>query len=632
MAAGAPVTVATAQILVTVGGDAGVKLAEIGSVGAESLAATQLQAEALSNSLQRASTSAGDLGANELALTGSSQDATVAMEEQSAAAELFNKKLGKLLDGTTILTKFFKTFSSFLVASLIYGAISKLIGGVTELAGGTKEATKAADDFTSAIDSVHQAQLRLSSGTFDTIKLMRLPDGTLQSVRSYGAEIDALQKKITATQDALQAARDSGGGPWAKLLGKDTDGFAAEISTLTAALTTEEQNAAIAAAGDNETIIEAHLRLMNQQLELTKYLDGADQRAATAQAAIDKSTQAASASMLQWNVQSKEGLKIALQAPQEQETYALKLKATTAALQMNVDVTSQKLIVDKLLSDHQLTVFANSANELNARRDLLGLNQDEIEQLQLRQQLAGTMSSTDAYGSAAIQKQIDMLKQLQSAEHYNQMATDVAGALAQVPENALFEGNLKKAVQDAFMQAARLTFTDMVTKPIADALTSVLVETAKDTPAMLAQVALATAMTDATPAMYTLSAALYLRAAAAAFFFADGGIAPGGFRAFASGGIATQPTVGLVGEGNYNEAVVPLPDGKSIPVQMQGGGNGGGDFHVHVHMNVAAIDSRDFRAHLSQNADHVGDLIVAQMRGRNRGLLDRTRMAARGRS
>ena len=54
------------------------------------------------------------------------------------------------------------------------------------------------------------------------------------------------------------------------------------------------------------------------------------------------------------------------------------------------------------------------------------------------------------------------------------------------------------------------------------------------------------------------------------FAFANGGVIPGGFKAFASGGIITQPTLGLVGEGRFNEAVVPLPDGKSIPVQMAG--------------------------------------------------------------
>ena len=57
--------------------------------------------------------------------------------------------------------------------------------------------------------------------------------------------------------------------------------------------------------------------------------------------------------------------------------------------------------------------------------------------------------------------------------------------------------------------------------------------------------------------------------------FANGGIAAGGFTAFANGGMVTGPTMGLVGEGKYNEAIVPLPDGKSIPVQMTGTSGGG---------------------------------------------------------
>jgi len=51
---------------------------------------------------------------------------------------------------------------------------------------------------------------------------------------------------------------------------------------------------------------------------------------------------------------------------------------------------------------------------------------------------------------------------------------------------------------------------------------------------------------------------------------ANGAVWKGGFQAFANGGMVTSPTLGLVGEGKYNEAIVPLPDGRSIPVQMQG--------------------------------------------------------------
>ena len=67
------------------------------------------------------------------------------------------------------------------------------------------------------------------------------------------------------------------------------------------------------------------------------------------------------------------------------------------------------------------------------------------------------------------------------------------------------------------------------------------------------------------------------------FGFAQGGIMPvkglagGGYASssrmrFGTGGIATRPTY-MVGEGKHNEAVVPLPDGRTIPVTMQGAGN-----------------------------------------------------------
>jgi tape measure domain-containing protein len=74
------------------------------------------------------------------------------------------------------------------------------------------------------------------------------------------------------------------------------------------------------------------------------------------------------------------------------------------------------------------------------------------------------------------------------------------------------------------------------------------------------------------------------------FQFANGGIAPGGFRAFASGGVVTGPTLGLVGEGRYNEAVIPLPDGKSVPVNLRGGSNGNNG-PVNVVVNVDAKGS-----------------------------------------
>jgi tape measure domain-containing protein len=68
--------------------------------------------------------------------------------------------------------------------------------------------------------------------------------------------------------------------------------------------------------------------------------------------------------------------------------------------------------------------------------------------------------------------------------------------------------------------------------------------------------------------------------------FANGGIAPGGFTAFANGGMVTGPTMGLVGEGRYNEAIVPLPDGKSIPVDL--GGATGSQITSNIVVNVSS--------------------------------------------
>jgi hypothetical protein len=78
---------------------------------------------------------------------------------------------------------------------------------------------------------------------------------------------------------------------------------------------------------------------------------------------------------------------------------------------------------------------------------------------------------------------------------------------------------------------------------------------------------------------------------------------------YASGGIVRQPTLGLVGEGRYDEAIVPLPNGRSIPVEMKGSGQ-----NNNVTVNVA-IDSQgnarqDAQADSNQGAN-LGSAIAA---------------------
>ena len=55
-------------------------------------------------------------------------------------------------------------------------------------------------------------------------------------------------------------------------------------------------------------------------------------------------------------------------------------------------------------------------------------------------------------------------------------------------------------------------------------------------------------------------------------FFAKGGIIPGGtsFTSRAAGGVTSGPEMALIGEGKNNEAVVPLPNNREIPVELKG--------------------------------------------------------------
>jgi hypothetical protein len=70
-----------------------------------------------------------------------------------------------------------------------------------------------------------------------------------------------------------------------------------------------------------------------------------------------------------------------------------------------------------------------------------------------------------------------------------------------------------------------------------------------------------------------------------------GALFGGGAKKMATGGIVQKPTAAIIGEGGMNEAVVPLPNGKAIPVDFglkgkKGGMLGGGDTNTNITVNV----------------------------------------------
>ena len=91
---------------------------------------------------------------------------------------------------------------------------------------------------------------------------------------------------------------------------------------------------------------------------------------------------------------------------------------------------------------------------------------------------------------------------------------------------------------------------------------------------------------------------------------ASGGVVSGGLgrvlpvHGYLKGGpIVDGPHVALIGEGKMNEAVVPLPDGKTIPVSMNGGGG------TSISINIDAIDSGSVKTMLIDEASTLTNII-----------------------
>lgn len=98
--------------------------------------------------------------------------------------------------------------------------------------------------------------------------------------------------------------------------------------------------------------------------------------------------------------------------------------------------------------------------------------------------------------------------------------------------------------------------------------------------------------------------------------FANGGIVMGGFKAFADGGVVTGPTLGLVGEGRYNEAIIPMPNGRSVPVDLQGAAGGNTNVVVNVDAKGSAASGDETRANAFGRviANAVQEEIIRQKR------------------
>lgn len=112
-------------------------------------------------------------------------------------------------------------------------------------------------------------------------------------------------------------------------------------------------------------------------------------------------------------------------------------------------------------------------------------------------------------------------------------------------------------------------------------------------------------------------------------FFVSQGLARGGvfdgsfvpFRAFSSGGIARSPTLGLVAEAGYPEAVVPMLDGRSIPVSFRMPQNIGNLNQAPIYVVNVLNPAEVTRMGLPANARIIHNEVVGDLR--NHGSIHR---------
>jgi lambda family phage tail tape measure protein len=200
------------------------------------------------------------------------------------------------------------------------------------------------------------------------------------------------------------------------------------------------------------------------------------------------------------------------------------------------------------------------------------------------------------FGEAEAQKIFDLEKTKKNIEDVRDAASAMGDAFGEAFKGVITgSASVQEALAGMFRSIAD-SFADMVAKMIAEWLKAQLIR------GFMSLFPGGSALAGATSAAST---GLSFDPGGMAGFsapwaFANGGIASGGFQAFANGGIVKGPTLGLVGEGRYNEAIVPLPDGKSIPVDLGGGASNQINSNITVNVNNGQAQSNAMGSNSSE--------------------------------
>ena len=283
------------------------------------------------------------------------------------------------------------------------------------------------------------------------------------------------------------------------------------------------------------------------------------------------------------------------------KTVLEQLKIEEEQLGKNVSLTEKqkKLKQEDIEYQTKIAEFNKAKLEQDREFELTAANiaaygGTQLEQLEAQLELAKELGLTEKESLLTHQIKTEQLREQEQLAN-NIQSTLVSGTTALIKGTGTWADMLND-INNIFLKRCLETLIDMVfqtqlMKIIMDSMGGLFgggISTPAATPA-------------ATPA-YT------------PMFAAEGGIMPGGFtpiKQFAQGDIVTRPTLGMVGEGKYDEAVIPLSRGRSIPVEMKGGGE---QSVVNISLSVSAIDAQNTFQFLSKNKGMIASMLQGAMR------------------
>jgi tape measure domain-containing protein len=247
---------------------------------------------------------------------------------------------------------------------------------------------------------------------------------------------------------------------------------------------------------------------------------------------------------------------------------------------------------DKLTEANKRNLaFTEKMNELRNQLALAQIIDPSAARRERIRQENPKFTPEQVEGQASLEERVEAAKK--ARDDLQNIASSISDAFGEAFKGIITGTSSVREALAGLFQSIADSFADMVAQMIAEWLKAQLIQGFQSLfsavlPGLGAAAGgLSSGFSAGTSSAIGTGAAGWASSFATPLKFANGGIASGGFQAFANGGIVSGPTLGLVGEGRYNEAVIPLPDGKSVPVDLGGMAGGmGGEVTSNIVVNI----------------------------------------------